>query len=148
MNPQERSQPSTAARVRRFELGSREINDLKMDMGRIDQVVPVDTTEIWEVTHRSGIPHNFHPHGTHLRVLDDDGGGALKDTVQIPPGATVRLATRFSDATGRDPFMFHCHLLQHEDRGMMGQLVVAGPGQRRISGSGRRPAHRHPAPAG
>lgn len=78
-------------RVRRFELGDRDINDRRMDMGRIDGVVPVDTTEIWDVRNASGMPHNFHVHDT-----------------------------RFSDFTDpATPYMFHCHLLQHEDRGMM-----------------------------
>jgi FtsP/CotA-like multicopper oxidase with cupredoxin domain len=123
--------PSTAHRVRRFELGSRDINDLEMDPGRIDQVIPVNRPEIWEVENSSGIPHNFHPHGTRFHVIEYDGGpppaalGGPKDTVFIPPGVTVRFAVGFTDYTDRaTPFMFHCHLLEHEDRGMMGQLVV------------------------
>jgi len=51
----------------------------------------------------------------------------LKDTVYVPPGETVRFVTTFEDY--RDPatpYMFHCHILEHEDRGMMGQFVVAG----------------------
>jgi FtsP/CotA-like multicopper oxidase with cupredoxin domain len=51
-----------------------------------------------------------------------------KDTVYIPPGSTVRLIMRFIDYTDPNfPYMFHCHLLQHEDRGMMGQFVVVQP---------------------
>lgn len=124
-------------RVRRFELGDRDINDRKMDMDRIDAVVPVDTTEIWEVRNASGTPHNFHVHDTRFEVLESDGGEpppalrGLKDTVLVRPGETVRLATRFSDYTDpATPYMFHCHLLQHEDRGMMGQFVVVQPGDR------------------
>jgi blue copper oxidase len=130
-------EPKTAgAAVRRFELGSRDINDLKMDMGRIDQTVPVDTTEIWEIENEAGIPHNFHPHGTSFRVLEVAGEtpppalSGPKDTVQVPPGETVRVAIRFSDyGDPATPFMFHCHLLEHEDRGMMGQFVVVEPDQ-------------------
>jgi FtsP/CotA-like multicopper oxidase with cupredoxin domain len=49
----------------------------------------------------------------------------LKDTVYVPPGETVRLLVRFgADADPDTPYMFHCHVLQHEDRGMMGQFVV------------------------
>lgn len=48
----------------------------------------------------------------------------------MPPGSTVRLLLRFTDYTDPDaPYMFHCHLLRHEDAGMMGQFVVVQPGQ-------------------
>jgi blue copper oxidase len=48
--------------------------------------------------------------------------------VLVPPGETVRVVLRFSDYTDRSaPYMFHCHLLEHEDRGMMGQFVVVEP---------------------
>jgi FtsP/CotA-like multicopper oxidase with cupredoxin domain len=54
-----------------------------------------------------------------------------KDTVLVPPGKKARLAVEFTDyADPHLPYMFHCHLLEHEDRGMMGQLVVVEPGQR------------------
>ena len=125
-----------AAHVRRFELGSRDINDRKMDMGRIDQTVPVDTTEVWEIANRSGTPHNFHVHDTQFRILEVEGDppppalSGAKDTVAIPPGQTLRVLVRFSDYTDpTTPYMFHCHLLEHEDRGMMGQFVVVEPGQ-------------------
>ncbi len=48
-----------------------------------------------------------------------------KDTVVVNPGETVRLIMRFADyADPEAPYMFHCHILQHEDQGMMGQFVV------------------------
>jgi FtsP/CotA-like multicopper oxidase with cupredoxin domain len=134
--PRPAPSPAEAARVRRFELGSRDINDRKMDMGRIDQTVPVNTTEIWEIANRSGTPHNFHVHDTRFRILEFEGEppppalSGPKDTVAVPPGETVRLVVRFSDYTDPStPYMFHCHLLEHEDRGMMGQFVVVEPGQ-------------------
>jgi FtsP/CotA-like multicopper oxidase with cupredoxin domain len=120
-----------AVRTRRFELDGTQINDKDMDMGRIDEVVEVDTTEIWEVHNASGTPHNFHVHDVRFAVLEYAGGPPRphltgpKDTVYVPPGETVRLVTRFSDYTDPDlPYMFHCHILLHEDRGMMGQFVV------------------------
>jgi blue copper oxidase len=124
-------------RTRRLELnGSSRINDLRMDPGRIDQTVTVNTTERWEVTNRSGNPHNFHIHGVQFRVASYLGGPppprltGWKDTVFIPSGSTVRLLVRFPGyADPAVPYMFHCHLLQHEDNGMMGQFVVAQPGQ-------------------
>ena len=137
--PRDSPDPSMAQRVRRFELGSRDINDLRMDMNRIDQVVALDTTEIWEVTNESGTPHNFHVHGTRFKILRYAGKApppalsGLKDTVFVPPDETVRLATRFTDHSDpATPYMFHCHLLRHEDRGMMGQFVVVKPGENSV----------------
>lgn len=45
-----------------------------------------------------------------------------KDTVLVPPGERVRIISRFDDYTGI--YMYHCHLLEHEDNGMMGQFEV------------------------
>jgi FtsP/CotA-like multicopper oxidase with cupredoxin domain len=54
-----------------------------------------------------------------------------KDTVYIAPGSRYDLAMRFADyADPHTPYVFHCHVLFHEDRGMMGQFVVVEPGQR------------------
>jgi FtsP/CotA-like multicopper oxidase with cupredoxin domain len=48
----------------------------------------------------------------------------------LPPNQRVRILLRFSDYTDRNlPYMFHCHLLMHEDDGMMGQFVVVAPGE-------------------
>jgi FtsP/CotA-like multicopper oxidase with cupredoxin domain len=115
--------------------GSSRINGESMDAGRVDAVVDVDTTEIWEVTNRGGKPHNFHVHDVQFRVVDYAGEPpppqlqGPKDTVFLSPGTTARLALRFSDHTDPTvPYMFHCHVLAHEDKGMMGQFVVVEPG--------------------
>ncbi len=121
-----------AEEVRRFELsGQGSINERSMDMTRIDEVVAAGATEVWEVTNASGTPHNFHPHDVRFRVVEYAGASppahleGLKDTVYVPPGQTVRLVTEFGDYTDPElPYMFHCHVLQHEDRGMMGQYTV------------------------
>ncbi len=124
-----------AARTRRFELDGRSINDADFDIARIDQTVEAGSVEIWEVRNASGTPHNFHPHGVSFRLLADDVSepppalAGWKDTIYAPPGKTLRLLVRFGDYP--DPhtaYMFHCHLLQHEDRGMMGQYIVVERG--------------------
>jgi FtsP/CotA-like multicopper oxidase with cupredoxin domain len=106
-----------------------------MELDRIDQVVTRDTTELWEVENHSDIPHSFHPHGVRFRVVEYAGGppppevSGLQDTVLIPPHETMRAVTRFEDyADPSVPYMFHCHVLEHEDCGMMGQFVVVEPG--------------------
>jgi FtsP/CotA-like multicopper oxidase with cupredoxin domain len=133
--PQVGPRASEADRVRRFELGNREINDRKMDMDRIDQVVELGASEVWEVENTTGTPHSFHPHDVRFRVLEYAGEApppslaGLKDTVYVPPGETVRLLTWFEDYADPDlPYMFHCHVLEHEDRGMMGQFVIVKRG--------------------
>ncbi|MEU8776832.1 multicopper oxidase domain-containing protein [Streptomyces sp. NPDC048606] len=123
------------ARVRRFALdGTDEINGLDFAMDRVDEVVPAGAREIWEVT-ASHYAHNFHIHEVAFRVLDIDGRQppawyqSHKDTVYLPAKSTARLAVefgRFTDPTS--PYMYHCHILRHEDKGMMGQFVIVEPG--------------------
>jgi FtsP/CotA-like multicopper oxidase with cupredoxin domain len=127
---------SEASKVRRFELGNRDINGTKMEMARIAEVVEVGATEVWEVENTSGTPHSFHVHDVRFRIIEYAGErpppalAGLKDTVYVPPGETVRFGTAFEDYADRStPYMFHCHILEHEDRGMMGQFVVVEPGE-------------------
>jgi FtsP/CotA-like multicopper oxidase with cupredoxin domain len=72
--------------------------------------------------------HPFHLHGMFFQVLDDEGAPAeplaWKDTVNVPKEQTLRFAVRY-DAAGR--WMYHCHILEHAERGMMGELVVEAP---------------------
>ena len=136
-----------ATRTRRFELsGNTRINGKRMDPSRIDEVVTVGTTEIWEVHNSSGTPHSFHVHDVRFRVLEYAGEPppahllGLKDTIYVPPGKTVRFVVHFSDYTDPDlPYMLHCHILRHEDRGMMGQFVVVERGEQ----AGAPPSHEH-----
>lgn len=107
------------------------INGRAMDMARIDVRVPLGATEIWAIRNATPISHPFHIHDIQFRVLDRDGVPAaphergLKDTVLVDPGETVRVITQFTDyADTRNPYMYHCHILEHEDAGMMGQFLV------------------------
>jgi len=124
-----------ASVTRDFSLNTREINGLKMDMNRIDEVVHVGDTEIWEVRSTQPIPHSFHIHDVQFRVLSIDGEApppelaGPKDTIYLNPNQTYRLLVRFEDyADPTMPYMYHCHMLLHEDEGMMGQFVVIEPG--------------------
>jgi FtsP/CotA-like multicopper oxidase with cupredoxin domain len=121
--------------TREFTLRGTDINGRDMDMDRVDEVVEVGATEVWEVANPDGIPHSFHPHLVHFAVLDVDGEppppelSGWKDTIYVPPGTAVRIVARFDDhADPTTPYMFHCHVLRHEDSGMMGQFVVVEPG--------------------
>jgi FtsP/CotA-like multicopper oxidase with cupredoxin domain len=119
--------------TRTFDLtSSTQINGKSMDMGRIDEVVTMGATEVWELRNVSGGVHNFHVHDVQFQVLDTDDPALTgpKDTVYVPPGRTLRLLMRFTDFSDPStPYMFHCHLLRHEDNGLMGQFVVVEPGQ-------------------
>lgn len=102
------------------------INGRHMDMMRIDVSARLGTTEIWQVENLVGMDHPFHLHGFRFQVLSRNGVPAeylsWKDTVNVPKHETVRFVVRFDDHPGK--WMFHCHILDHEDAGMMGILEV------------------------
>lgn len=145
--------PASATVTRTFELQDREINGKRMDMGRIDETVRIDSTEIWRVSNRNPFPHNFHIHDVQFQVLSIDGAApppqlrGRKDTIYLEPRRRYELIMRFEDyADQRTPYMYHCHLLLHEDDGMMGQFVVvdgdAAAGGRRVPADPEAP-HNH-----
>jgi FtsP/CotA-like multicopper oxidase with cupredoxin domain len=118
---------TTAVTARRvFALSQGLINGKTMDLHRVDVTVPLGATEIWEIENLVGMDHPFHLHGFRFQVLDRDGVPEpfpyWKDTVNVPKHETVRLIVKFEDYPGL--WMFHCHILDHEDAGMMGILEV------------------------
>lgn len=128
----DRLDPASAATTRSFSLTSETINGKPMAMDRIDATATLGTTEVWEITNQDGAPHNFHLHDVQFQVLSPKKPelAGWKDTIFATPGETVRIIMRFADyADPHMPYMFHCHLLYHEDQGMMGQFVVVEPGQ-------------------
>ncbi len=145
-----RLDPGAATAVRSFHLAERRINGKKMDIDRIDEVVTANSTEIWDVVNLHPLPHNFHVHGVQYQVLSVDGAppppqlAGWKDTVYLPPHVELRLIMRFGDyADPAMPYMYHCHLLFHEDAGMMGQFVVVEPGQEPTMHLGGAQHHHH-----
>jgi FtsP/CotA-like multicopper oxidase with cupredoxin domain len=115
---------STAVRTVVFGQGM--INGKLMDMARVDVSTKVGATEIWEIENIVGMDHPFHLHGFQFQVLDRDGVPepyrAWKDMLNIPKHSTARIIVRYDDYPGK--WMFHCHILDHEDHGMMGVLEV------------------------
>lgn len=111
--------------------GQMGINGKPMDMGRIDERVQLGAVEIWAIRNPTPVSHPFHIHDIQFRILDRNGRppeayeAGLKDTVLVDPDETVRVIAEFADyADPKQPYMYHCHLLEHEDAGMMGQFVV------------------------
>lgn len=114
--------------------GNLTINGKQMDMNRIDEKVPLGSTEIWEILNTGmggmmmNVPHSMHIHDVQFLIIDINGIKppenlrGWKDTVLLWPGDKVRLVASFMDYTGK--YMYHCHLLEHEDQGMMGVFEV------------------------
>ncbi|RLD29407.1 MAG: bilirubin oxidase [Bacteroidetes bacterium] len=107
------------------------INGVSFNMDVINVTIPLNNIEIWSITNQSGITHPFHIHDVQFFVLDRNGAAPAaseqgrKDVIIIRPFETVRFITQFSDfANAGVPYMYHCHMLVHEDGGMMGQFDV------------------------
>ena len=106
------------------------INGVQMDMSRIDERVRLGDTERWTLSSGDG-QHVFHPHQTQFQILAINGEppppeeSGWEDTVWVNDDRVVVVAARFDTYAAEDiPYMFHCHILDHEDLGMMGQFLV------------------------
>lgn len=116
--------------TRRFELRSRFdgpgapvffINDERWPLNTPVRVRSGDA-DVWEVVNDEDHHHPFHVHGLFFRVLDGTGPDlGWKDTVDIPPGTTIRLGVPYDEP---GTWMYHCQIPEHAERGMMGDLVV------------------------
>lgn len=108
------------------------INGNQFNHHRMDFTTTLGKTMIWEIRNQSMMAHPLHIHGNSFYVLSVNGIAppanlvGKKDVVVIPPqNGVVRLVTKYEDfADPNMPFMFHCHILSHEDGGMMGQFIV------------------------
>ena len=102
------------------------IDGRKMDANRVDLHGRLGTTEIWEIQNVVGMDHPFHLHGFRFQVLDRDGVPepfpSWMDLVNVPGHSSLRIVIRFDDFPGK--WMYHCHILDHEDEGMMGVLEL------------------------
>lgn len=112
--------------------GPFEINGVSFNMEIINYEIPLNNTEVWELTNQTAIAHPFHIHDVQFYILDINGNPppanmqGKKDVVLVPPMfGTVRFITKFEDFANEEvPYMYHCHMLSHEDEGMMGQFIV------------------------
>lgn len=107
------------------------INGKKFDPNRIDLRQEQGVAEIWDVYNKpdmmGGMVHPFHIHGTQFKIISRDGKEpgpnerGFKDSVLVEPGERVKLLVTFPE---KGVYMYHCHILEHEDNGMMGQVEV------------------------
>jgi FtsP/CotA-like multicopper oxidase with cupredoxin domain len=85
-----------------------------------------DDIEIWSIKNEGEMDHPFHLHGMFFKVLDVDGSPpdhqGWKDTLNLKHPAAYRIAIRYGSA-GR--WMYHCHILEHAENGMMAELVLS-----------------------
>lgn len=110
------------------------INGKSFNMETINFSTVLNNIEIWQVQNNTGIAHPFHVHGLQFFIIDRNGNPVQtgeqgrKDNVLVLPLETVRFILKFEDfANSTVPYMYHCHLLTHEDDGMMGQFTVNSP---------------------
>lgn len=102
------------------------IDGRTFDPRRDDQTVALGSVEEWTITNTSPMAHSFHLHVWPVTVLADSSGSALpgtpQDVVLVPPRGWVRVRIPFTGLPGRS--VYHCHILDHEDLGMMATVNV------------------------
>ena len=110
------------------------INGTPFAMDVINFEAQLGDIEVWQLTNNSPIGHPFHVHNTPFYLLDRNGvapgpeEAGLKDVVFVPAMQSARIILQFNDFADPDmPYMYHCHMLVHEDGGMMGAFVVVDP---------------------
>jgi len=105
------------------------INGRSMDMSYVNEHVKKGEVEIWRITAQR-MPHPFHIHGASFQILTHNGvppaeaDRGWKDTVVVWDEVTEIIVRFDYEATEEFPYMYHCHMLEHEDYGMMGQFTV------------------------
>jgi len=122
--------PPSNTTVNRFgEQGTNMINGKVFDHDRVDQKVKLGDLEEWTITNVDNEDHTFHIHINDFMVMSVNGqrydAHGLQDTVILPANSEVVVRIPFVDFVGR--FVYHCHILPHEDTGMMGVVEVVDP---------------------
>lgn len=111
-----------------------------MNFKKPDITVLQGTVEDWTIENRSQEAHSFHVHQLHFQVMERNGVSVnrpeLRDTIALPswegqghPYPSVKLRLDFSNPEIVGTFLYHCHILEHEDGGMMGSIEVVSKGR-------------------
>lgn len=110
------------------------MNNATFNMDSINITVPLNSTEIWTLKNNTHIAHPFHIHDVQFNVIEKSGTTppvteqGWKDVILVMPHDSVKFITQFTDFSDEMvPYMYHCHLLHHEDDGMMGSFLVHDP---------------------
>ncbi len=103
------------------------IDGREFDAERVDQQVRIGTVEEWTIENTSPMDHPFHLHIWPMQVVRATGGEvdgvAVRDVVDVPAGGSVTVRIAFDRFPGRT--VYHCHILDHEDLGMMGVIEAS-----------------------
>jgi blue copper oxidase len=114
------------------------IDSLPYNHSFVNDTVILGNTEVWEIKNISGIGHPFHIHDIEFFIFSINGDTNVpaymrgpKDVVYVQDGQSVKYVTKFEDfateINSDSCYMYHCHILAHEDHGMMGQFIVTYP---------------------
>ena len=107
------------------------INHQTFDPERTDLRIPLGNIEEWTVRNASEELHVFHIHQLAFQVVSINGKPqpfeGLRDTIDVPIHGEVKLRMAFTDPVILGRFMYHCHILEHEDKGMMATIEVFDP---------------------
>lgn len=105
------------------------INNQAFNPNRVDTQVRLNTVEDWEITNPGtmmAMDHPFHLHTNAFQIVSRNGKPesflAWKDTIVVPSGEVVRIRIPFKDFSGKT--LYHCHIADHGDRGMMGVIEM------------------------
>lgn len=107
------------------------MNNKSFDMEVVNEVIHLNTTEIWTLVNKTMVAHPFHIHDIQFNIIEKSGKlppaneRGWKDVVLVMPNDSVKFITKFTTFSNNTvPYMYHCHLLHHEDDGMMGSFLV------------------------
>lgn len=102
------------------------INGRKFNETRTDTTVAAGSVEEWTLTNTSPMDHPFHLHVWPMQIIEENGQAMTtavwRDVVNVPANGRVMVRVAFKDFRGRSAY--HCHILDHEDLGMMGAIEV------------------------
>jgi spore coat protein A len=108
------------------------INGKPYDHHRVDATIELGSVQRWLLVNTSPLTHYIHLHEEAWRTVSRNGRppaaweAGYQDVWRLDPGDTVEVAARITDYLG--PFLLHCHMLDHEDHGMMATFEVVKPG--------------------
>jgi blue copper oxidase len=107
------------------------INNKTFDIDVANDTVHLNNTEVWTLKNKTLLAHPFHIHDIQFNVIEKNGKAPMrsergwKDVILVMPNDSVKFITKFETfADNTTPYMYHCHILHHEDDGMMGSFLV------------------------
>lgn len=126
LNPQTVAQKRTIKFTEVMQMLSFSFNDKEFDPQRVDIRAKLGTVELWDLVNDSDMDHPFHIHTNSFQIYTRNGRTEAqptwKDVVNVKSTETVQILVPFADFVGLT--VFHCHVLEHEERGMMGVVEI------------------------